>query len=348
MLISCVMHIRSIASSVCRPATCLHTQSIAGYSSVMMKSASIKLSIESGAIKHECLARCPHALVRPMTCANPSHVNRIASNTPRRMSPFSSYATVMTPVLAARAVSFFSILIASFLTAFIVTFDHDTAPLNIEENISRRLLDAGALDANGVAGAACVFLLRPLMNLSNTNELASGPSALFSTIVSPVVYWNTRAVPSKTGSMPSAPGRPSKIFAARVNVFAMWNAACSVARKHASRSSRLAPRTSRNRWNVGRSRTWNTSLSPPATVSVAGSVKTVSMRTSKTAAAAMPASLSIEPHFGMRCSAGHSEPIADSDNSVLRNMPALSSLQHVNRASSLPSVVQSWRFGCTK
>ena len=39
---------------------------------------------------------------------------------------------------------------------------------------------------------------------------------------------------------------------------------------------------------------------------------------------------------------------ADSDSSVLRNMPALSSRQHVNLASSLPSVVQSCRFGCTK
>ena len=62
----------------------------------------------------------------------------------------------------------------------------------------------------------------------------------------------------------------------------------------------------------------------------------------------MPASLSIDPHLGMRCSAGHSVPIADRDISELRNMPALSSLQHVNLASSLPSVVQSCRLGCTK
>jgi hypothetical protein len=68
-----------------------------GYSSVMIKSASMRLSIESGAMMHECLASWPHAFVRPMTCANPSHVKRIASKTPRRMSPFSSYATVITP-----------------------------------------------------------------------------------------------------------------------------------------------------------------------------------------------------------------------------------------------------------
>jgi hypothetical protein len=94
----------------------------------------------------------------------------------------------MTPVLLALADSRINILIANFFNAFIVTFDHDTAPLNIEENISRRLLDAGAFDANGVAGAACVFLLIALMNLSNTNESASGPSALFSAIASPDVY----------------------------------------------------------------------------------------------------------------------------------------------------------------
>ncbi|MBV5276946.1 hypothetical protein JZU56_03800, partial [bacterium] len=87
------------------------------------------------------------------------------------------------------------------MTAFIITFPHDVALLNIEENICRRLPDAGDVDANGVTGAACVFWLSLLRNLSNTNELASGPSTLFSTIVSPVVYWNTRAVPSNTGSI---------------------------------------------------------------------------------------------------------------------------------------------------
>jgi hypothetical protein len=46
---------------------------------------------------------------------------------------------------------------AIFFAAFIVTFVHDVAPLNIEENISRRLLDAGGFDANGVTGADCVF-----------------------------------------------------------------------------------------------------------------------------------------------------------------------------------------------
>jgi hypothetical protein len=127
-----------------------------------------------------------------MTCPNPSHTYRIESNMLRRMSPFSSYATVMMVFPICRAVCFIKIFSAIFLAAFIITFVHDVALLNIEENISRRLLDAGAFDENGVAGADCVFLLNELMNLSNTNELASGPSTRFSTIVSPVVYWNTR------------------------------------------------------------------------------------------------------------------------------------------------------------
>jgi hypothetical protein len=38
-----------------------------------------------------------------------------------------------------------------------VTFVHDVALLNSEENICIRLADAGAFDANGVTGADCVF-----------------------------------------------------------------------------------------------------------------------------------------------------------------------------------------------
>ena len=56
----------------------------------------------------------------------------------------------------------------------------------------------------------------------------------------------------------------------------------------------------------------------------------------------------MDPHFGIRCMAGHKDPMDERDSSVLRNMPALSSLQHVKLASVLPSVVQSCLLGCTK
>ena len=55
MLISCFMQIFSIASSVCSPATCLQTQSMAAYSIVIMNNTSSVLSIESGPIMQDCL-----------------------------------------------------------------------------------------------------------------------------------------------------------------------------------------------------------------------------------------------------------------------------------------------------
>ena len=95
----------------------------------------------SGPSIHECLASCPHAFVRPITCPNPSHTYRIGSSTPRRMSPCDSCADTMITLPMSRMknrLDFFKNVLRMTLREMrIVTLVVDVALLNIDVNICK-------------------------------------------------------------------------------------------------------------------------------------------------------------------------------------------------------------------